>query len=78
MTKGVVVRPILSTEFSARGQVDLIDMQSLPHGSFRLIMVYNDHLTKFVFIRPLTPKRAAAVAYQFMDTFLLFSALHIL
>jgi hypothetical protein len=29
MTKGVVVRPILSKEFSSRGQVDLIDMQSL-------------------------------------------------
>ena len=40
MTKGVVVRPILSKEFSARGQVDLIDMQSLPHGSFKWIMVY--------------------------------------
>ena len=30
MTKGVIVPPILSKEFSARGQVDLIDMQSLP------------------------------------------------
>ena len=29
MTKGVVVRPNLSKEFSARGQVDLINMQSL-------------------------------------------------
>ena len=27
MTKGVVVKPILSSEFSSRGQVDLIDMQ---------------------------------------------------
>ena len=56
MTKGVVVRPILSKEFSARGQVDRIDMQSLPHGSFKWIMVYRDHLTKFVVIRPLTSK----------------------
>ena len=46
MTKGVVVRPILSKEFSACGQVDLIDMQSLPHGSFKWIMVYQDHLNK--------------------------------
>ncbi|XP_068234280.1 KRAB-A domain-containing protein 2-like [Palaemon carinicauda] len=29
MTKGVVVKPIPSTEFSSRGQVDLIDMQSM-------------------------------------------------
>ncbi|XP_076038319.1 KRAB-A domain-containing protein 2-like [Oratosquilla oratoria] len=33
MTKGVVVRPILTKEFSSRGQVDLIDMQSMPSGS---------------------------------------------
>jgi hypothetical protein len=78
MTKGVVFRPILSKEFSARGQVDLIDMQSLPHGSFKWIMVYQDHLTKFVLIRPLTSKRAAEVAYQLMDIFLLFGAPHIL
>ena len=72
------VRPILSKEFSARGQVDLIDMQSLPHGSFKWIMVYQTHLTKFVVIRPLTSKRAAEVAYQLMDIFLLFGAPHIL
>ena len=48
MTKGVVVRPILSKEFSARGQVELIDMQSLLQGSFKWIMVYLGFLTKFV------------------------------
>jgi transposase InsO family protein len=41
-------------------------------------MVYQDHLTNFVVIRPLTPKRAADVAYQLMDIFLLFGAPHIL
>ena len=41
-------------------------------------MVYQDHLTKFVVIRPLTPKRAAEVAYQLMDIFMLFGAPHIL
>jgi hypothetical protein len=78
MTKGVVVRPILSKEFSARSQIDLIDMQSLPYGSFKWIMVYQDHLAKFVVIRPLTSKRAAEVAYQLMDIFLLFGAPHVL
>jgi hypothetical protein len=78
VTKGVVVRPILSKEFSARGQVDLIDMQSLPHDSFKWIMVYQDHLTKFVVIRPLTSKRAPEVACQLMVIFLLFGAPHIL
>ena len=35
MIKGVVVRPILTSEFASRGQIDLIDMQSMPHNSFR-------------------------------------------
>jgi hypothetical protein len=48
------------------------------HGSVKWIMVYQDHLTKFVVIRPLTPKRAAEVAYQLMNIFLLFGARHIL
>ena len=78
ITNGVVIRPILSKEFSARGQVDLIEMQSFPHGSFKWIMVYQDHITKFVVIRPLAPKRAAEVAYQFMDICLLFGAPQIL
>ncbi|XP_068246484.1 KRAB-A domain-containing protein 2-like [Palaemon carinicauda] len=51
---GVVVKPILSTEFSSRGQVDLIDMQSMSCRTFKWIMVYQDHLTKFCVLRPLT------------------------
>jgi len=48
MTKVVVVRPTLSKEFSDRGQVDFIVMQSLPHGSFKWIIVFLGYLTKFV------------------------------
>ena len=47
MTKGVVVRPILTKEYSSRGQVDLIDMQAMPHLQNKWILVYQDHLTKF-------------------------------
>ena len=72
MTKGVVVRPILSKDFSSRGQVNLIDMQSMAHMGYKWIMVYQDHLTKFCVLRSLTSKRAAEVAYQLMDVFLLF------
>ena len=38
--KGVVVRPILSNDYGSRGQVDLVDMQSMPSGGHRWIMVY--------------------------------------
>ena len=61
-TKGVVVRPILSKDFSSRGQVDLIDMQSMAHINYKWIMVYQDHLTTFCVLRYLTSKRAAEAA----------------
>ena len=73
-TTGVVVKPILSSEFNSRGQVDLVDMQSSPQGQFKWIMVYQCHLTKFVILRPLSSKRAAEVAFQLLDIFLLFGA----
>ena len=53
-------------------------MQPLRHGSLKWIMVYQDHITKFIVIRPLRPKLAAKVAYLFMDIFLLFGAPNIL
>ena len=37
-------------------------------------MNYQDHLTKFCVLRPLTSKRAAEVAYQLQDIFLLLGA----
>ena len=76
--KGVVVRPILSADYGSRAQVDLIDMQSMPNGQYKWIMVYQDHLTKFCVLRPLNTKRAAEVAYQLMDIFLLLGAPQIL
>ena len=70
-TKGVVVRPILSKDFLSRGQVDLIDMQSMSYQSNKWILVYQDHLTKYCVLSPLTSKRAAGVAYQLIDIFIL-------
>ena len=71
---GVVVRPILTNEFSSRAQIDLIDMQSMVQNSFKWILVYQDHLTKFVILRALTSKRAAEVAHHLLDIFLIFGA----
>ena len=74
LTKGVVVKPILPTEFASRGQIDLIDMQSMSHNGFKWIMVYQDHLTKFCILRSLTSKRATEVGFQLADIFLLMGA----
>ena len=72
--KGLVSKPILHTEMNSRCQVDLIDFQTQPDGKFKFILVYQDHLTKFVLLRPLETKRAEEVAYHLNDIFLTFGA----
>ena len=71
---GVVVRPTLSEDFNSRGQVDLIDMQSMAVDGHKWIMVYQDHLTKYCILKPLASKRAVEVACQLLDIFLLIGA----
>jgi hypothetical protein len=41
-------------------------------------MVYQDHLTKFCNIKPLTSKKASEVAFNLIDVFTIFGAPHIL
>lgn len=72
--KGLVSKPILHSEMNSRCQVDLIDMQTQEDRGFRFIMVYQDHLTKFVLLRALKSKRAVEVAHQLTDIFLIFGA----
>ena len=47
-------------------------------GDFKFILHYQDHLTKFAVLRPLTSKLAADVGFQLLDIFLLFGAPHML
>ena len=77
-TTGTVVHPIVTNEFNSRAQVDLVDMQAMPHGQYKWIMVYQDHLTKYCLLRPLSSKRASEVAYHLLDIFLTLGAPHIL
>ena len=72
--KGLVVKPMLFKEMNSRAQVDMIDMQSQPDGDYKWILVYQDHFTKFVQIRPTKSKRATEVAYNLLDTFCTFGA----
>lgn len=67
--RGLVSKPILHSEMNSRCQVDLIDFQTQPDGNFKFIMVYQDHLTKFVLLRALQSKRATEVAYHLNDIF---------
>ena len=75
--KGIVVKPVLHNEMSSRCQVDLIDMQSNPDRDMKFILVYPDHLTKFV-LRSLHSKRADEVACHLVDIFTTFGAPNIL
>ncbi|XP_063889921.1 KRAB-A domain-containing protein 2-like isoform X3 [Scylla paramamosain] len=72
--RGLVSKPILHSELNSRCQVDLIDMQTQADGKYKFIMVYQDHLTKFVILRALQCKRAEEVAYHLVDIFLTFGA----
>ena len=51
-----VRQPIMSDTFNDRGQVDLIDMQSAKDGDFAWILHYQDHLTKFSYLRAIRKK----------------------
>lgn len=70
--KGVVVKPLLFKEVGARAQVDLIDMQSCKDQDYNFILNYQEHLTKFVLLKPLKTKTAAEVAYVLIDLFCVF------
>lgn len=75
---GNVVKPILHGELNSRCQIDLIDMQAIPDGDMKFIMVYQDHLTKFVILRSLRGKTAEEVANILLDIFVTFGAPNIL
>ncbi|GFW08979.1 KRAB-A domain-containing protein 2 [Trichonephila clavipes] len=74
LKKGIVGKPMMSYELYSKYQVDLIDLQSNKDGEYKFIMVYQDHLTKFVQLRPLKIKRAEEVAYHVLSIFLIFGA----
>ncbi|XP_025414391.1 KRAB-A domain-containing protein 2-like [Sipha flava] len=70
----LVIKPIVSKDFNERGQVDLVDFQSLPDGKYKWILNYQDHHTKFISLFPLESKRAVEVASNLLTIFLTFSA----
>ena len=67
MAKGVAICPVLRKECTSRGQVDLVDMQSMPGNNCKWIMVYQDHLMKFYVLRPIKTRHPTEVAAQLTD-----------
>jgi hypothetical protein len=74
----VVVKPVRSHRFGCRGQVDLVDLQSVKHNGFNWVLQYQDHFTKFSVLRALKTKRAAEVAHTLMSIFCLIGPPNIL
>lgn len=72
--RGLVVRPMVFNQLNDRMQIDLVDMQTMADGEWKWILVCQDHLTKFIHLRPLKSKRAIEVAEHVLSIFLVFGA----
>ena len=66
---GLVVKPIISSYYNSRMQIDLVDFQSLPDGEHKWILNAQDHMTKFCHLRPLKEKSASCVAWALYKIF---------
>ena len=69
--KSTVTKPLHSPDFASWGQVDLIDMQTTSDANrpYNFLLVYQDHMTKFVVLRPIKRKTAKEVVNQLFDIF---------
>ena len=76
--KSAAENSILNTEMNSRGQVDIINMVSQQDGEYKFIMVYRDHVTKFVQMRPLKTDRIKEITQVLLDVFTMFGAPNIL
>ena len=64
-------QPIITRGFGARGQIDLIDMQSMPDGPFNWIINYTDHGIKLTLLGALCKKECRGVAWHLFQLFCL-------
>lgn len=76
--KAIIVFPVVSSDFSHRGQVDLVDLQCNPDINHKWLLHYKDPVSKFSFLRLLISKRAAEVKMELLKIFLEVVCPHIL
>ncbi len=65
------IRNIVTLGFGQRGQIDLIDFQSMPDGPFNFLLNYIDHGVKVLISIPIVAKRASCVAAALLNIFTL-------
>ena len=63
------IKNIVTDGMGVRGQVDLIDFQSMPDGAFKFLLNYIDHGVKKLSSVPLVSKRASSVALALFNIF---------
>ena len=63
------VKNIITEGFGVRGQVDLVDFQSMPDGNFKFLLNYIDHGVKKLTSIPIIAKRASCVAVALLTIF---------
>lgn len=63
------VKNIITGGFGVRGQVDLVDFQSMPDGNFKFLLNYIDHGVKKLTSIPIVAKRASCVAMALLTIF---------
>ena len=73
-----MTNPILSSTFGSRGQVDLIDMRTIPDDHYKWILNYQDHITKWVVLKPLGKKCAEELESTLVAIFYTLGAPNIL
>lgn len=61
---------VLDKIWNDRGQVELIDLQSMPDGEYKWLLNYQDLVTKFVHLRPLRSNQTEEVADELLKIFL--------
>ena len=64
------VKPIISSTFNSRGQVDLINMTAYKDGNYEWILHYQDHHDKMSYLCAMENKKPATVASKLLPLFL--------
>ena len=65
-------QPLLTRGMNLRAQIDRIDYQSMPDGSYNYVLDYQDHGIKFCQLHALTQRTHHAVALELIQIFCIF------
>ena len=80
--KRTKVKPIVESYYNSSCQIDLVDYSSIPDHSvsppYKYVLCVQDHLTKFVHLRPCFSKEGLEVAKHLYQIFCEFGALLLL